>query len=386
MSPTAAPKRAKAPAKGSKPGTAPAAPPDAPRMPPAPAPPAAWAPAPAPAAASVTPPVPPAPVVSRRAPPPTDQGTGAADFFRSTYEVARKEVLQHIRTKRLLIIGLFFLLVLQIVTMVIPLAFDLVKDAPTDSQTSHENQWFFVHLNASVFGGLFAIQLLCIVLTADAVCSEWSGRTIFLLLSKPVSRSAFVVGKYIGSVISIMPVIVGVYILQYLLMMAVYAGQPDASDVMGFVRMLGILVLGAMAIAAVALFFSTLTRSNVLSLMLTLLCALILFPIVSFIGDIQYNVDEFRQARDGGFDSQDDLPDPSDWKYDWSHYAYPGTTLSAAPGQLLPESERDDLPAFSGLLPQHAPTRTWFSITMGLVYTGGLLGLSILRVNRRNFE
>ncbi len=314
----------------------------------------------------------------RRAPVP--ESTGAGDFFRSTYEVARKEVQQHIRTKRLLIIGLFFILVLQVVTMVFPLAFDQVDEAPDAGDTSHENTWFFIHLNASVFGGLFAIQLLCIVLTADAVCSEWSNRTIFLLLSKPVSRTAFVVGKYIGSIISIMPVILGIYILQYFVMMLVYKGQPSGDDVLGFVRMLGILVLGSMSMAAVALFFSTLTRSNVLSLMLTLLSALIVFPIVSAIGDIQYSVDQFKERND------DRVLDSEDWKYDWSHYAYPGTTLSAAPGQLLPAEDRDEVGAFSGLIPQHAPQRTWLSVVMGLAYTSLLVGFSILRVNRRNFE
>ena len=44
-----------------------------------------------------------------------------SSFTHAAYEVARKEVLQHIRTKRLLIIGVFFFVVLQLVTLVIPL-------------------------------------------------------------------------------------------------------------------------------------------------------------------------------------------------------------------------------------------------------------------------
>lgn len=380
MTPSA-PKRAKA----AKPASRPTAPV---RAPPAPAPARPRLP-PAPAAASspswqtATAPAPPGPSAprapSRRHIPPATPG---ADFARSVYEVARKEVLQHIRTKRLLIIGLFFVLVLQVITMVFPLAFDLVDRAPERPEDpsepvppSNENMWFFFHLNASIFGGLFAVQLLCIVLTADSVSSEWSNRTIFLLLSKPVSRTAFVVGKYVGSLVSIMPLVAIIYTVQYLLMMAVYAGQPTGEEVAGFFQMLGILSLGAMAMAAVALFFSTLSKSNVTALILSLLCALILFPLVNAIGDIHKEVDEERNRGEVDRDS---------WKYEWSHYAHPATLLNAAPGQLVPGEI--DAGAFSGVIPQVAPEKTGLAIAIGLGYTALLLGLSILRVNLRNFE
>jgi ABC-type transport system involved in multi-copper enzyme maturation permease subunit len=305
------------------------------------------------------------------------------DFLRAVYEVARKDVLQHIRTKRLLIIGIFFLVVLQLVTMVMPLTFGDMEDPPA-GDPSIENTLFFFHLNASLFGGLFAIQLLCIVLTADAVCSEWGQRTIFLLLSKPVSRTAFVVGKYIGSIVSIIPTISILYIFQYLLMMAVYPGQPTAEEVGGFALMLAMLALGAMAVSAVALFFSSLTRSNVLSLILTLLMAFFLFPIIGAIGDIQYGFDQSESFRDGG--DGEEL-DPKDWKYDWSHYATPSGALSAAPGLLFPGNEDDDFGfSLSLFIPQFAPQRLWMAVLSGIGFITLFVGLSIWRVNRRNFE
>lgn len=381
MTPTAssAPKRAKTakPATPSaSPRLAPATPPPAPaRMPPA-----TWEPA---ASASSAPPAPPTSHASSRRAAWAPSENPTADFTRSVYEVARKEVLQHIRTKRLLIIGLFFVLVLQVVTMVFPLAFDLVDEEPGRSEDpadpappSHENMWFFFHLNASIFGGLFAVQLLCIVLTADSVSSEWSNRTIFLLLSKPVSRTAFVVGKYVGSLASIMPLVAIIYTIQYFVMMAIYAGQPTGTEVAGFFQMLGILSLGAMAMSAVALFFSTLSKSNVTALILSLLCALILFPLVNAIGDITAEVDQERNRGDG--------IDRDAWKYNWSHYAHPGTILNAAPGELVPGNV--DAGAFSGVIPQVAPEKTGLAIAIGLGYTALLLGLSILRVNLRNFE
>jgi ABC-type transport system involved in multi-copper enzyme maturation permease subunit len=304
------------------------------------------------------------------------------DFARAVYEVARKDVLQHIRTKRLLVIGIFFFVMLQLVTMVIPHVFGELED-PEPGQSSLENTFFFFHLNASLFGGLFAIQLLCIVLTADAVCSEWGQRTIFLLLSKPVSRTAFVVGKYLGSVVSIVPTISALYILQYLVMMAVYPGQPTGDEVVGFALMLLMLTLGAMAVAAVALFFSSLTRSNVLSLILTLLTTFFLFPIVGAIGDITYGFDQSEEFRTGG---DGDGLDPEDWKYDWSHYATPTGTLAAAPGLLFPDDDDGDGFSLSLFIPQFAPQRTWMAVLSGLGFIALFVGLSILRVNKRNFE
>ena len=300
------------------------------------------------------------------------------DFMRSAYEVARKDVLQHIRTKRLLVIGVFFFVVLQIVTMVIPLAFGFADDDPPAGSTSLENQMFLVHLNASFFGGLFAIQLLCVVLTSDAVCSEWGNRTIFLLLSKPVSRTAFVVCKYLGSLASILPLVVIIYLVQYLVMMLVYAGQPTGDEVIGFFQMLGMLVLGSMSIAAFALFLSSLTRSTTMALILSLLNIIILLPLLSAIGDITMFIDIEKGEGDEGIDMED-------WKYDWSHY-FPAAALNSAPQLLIPSDGEEFGGTFSGLIPQNVPQRTPLAAFSGLFYTALFVGLSIWRVNRRNFE
>jgi ABC-type transport system involved in multi-copper enzyme maturation permease subunit len=317
---------------------------------------------------------------------PANQGFAAADqrrsdFVRAVYEVARKDVLQHIRTKRLLVIGIFFFVVLQLVTMVIPLAFGIADDNPPAGSPSRENEMFNFHLNASFFGGLFAIQLLCVVLTSDAVCSEWGNRTIFLLLSKPVSRTAFAVGKYVGSVASVLPLILVIYIVQYFLMMAVYAGQPTADEVVGFIEMLGLLVLGSLAITAFALFLSSLTKSTTMALILSLLSVIILLPLLTAVGDITLIVDEISREADGG-DFQE--PDLESWRYDWSHY-FPGAALNSAPGRLFPDQDVG-FGSFSGLIPQSAPQRTALAAVSALVYTGLFLGLSIWRVNKRNFE
>ncbi|MFA5943348.1 MAG: ABC transporter permease, partial [Candidatus Thermoplasmatota archaeon] len=185
---------------------------------------------------------------------------GQSTFWNAMWQVARKEILQHIRTKRLLIIAGVIIFALALVTLVfgpnIARSFD---DFGFQSDAATENLLLSVFLG---FLGLVFIQLLPIILTADAVCSEWSSRTIFLLLSKPVSRTAFVFGKYVGSLVTVVVTLVVLLGLDYAIMQPLYSGEPDAQDILGFAKFLGFLCVGSAALAAMALFFSTVTRST----------------------------------------------------------------------------------------------------------------------------
>jgi ABC-type transport system involved in multi-copper enzyme maturation permease subunit len=203
-----------------------------------------------------------------------------SSFTHAAYEVARKEVLQHIRTKRLLIIGSLLVVALVLITIVfgpsITRGFNVAELG-----ISGENLLFIAFLT---FGGYLFIQLLAIVLTADAVCSEWSSRTIFLLLSKPVSRSAFVLGKFAGSLATIVATLVILLPLDYAIMQGLYKGTPSGGEVLGFLGAVGVLVLGCAALAALALFFSTLTRSTTMALLMTLGAWIIGFKVIGSIG------------------------------------------------------------------------------------------------------
>ena len=210
-------------------------------------------------------------------------GTSATTWH-AVWEVARKEILQHIRTKRLLIIGGLIIFALVLVTLVfgprIARSFD---DFGFQSDTATENLLLSAFLG---FLGLVFIQLLPIVLTADAVCSEWSSRTIFLLLSKPVSRTAFVLGKFLGSLITVVATLVVLLGLDYIIMQPLYSGTPDGEDVLGFVKFLGMLCLGSAALAAMALFFSTVTRSTAIAILITLGVWLVGFNLIGNLGNI----------------------------------------------------------------------------------------------------
>ncbi len=289
-------------------------------------------------------------------------------FWHGAYEVARKEVLQHVRTKRLFIIGGLLIASLAFITLFVGPRF--LANQEDIGGTSLENFVFLIYFSTLFVGGYFFIQLLAIVLTADAVCSEWSSRTIFLLLSKPVSRMSFLIGKFAGSVLTIAMTILVLFSLDYLVMQPFYDGSPSANEVGRFFGAVGILILGAAAFASVALFFSTLSRSTVVSLLLTLAMWIIVFPLIT-------NLGLFTTIGDRDFDGDFDSP-----RIDWSRYLSPGAAMSIA-GEILvkDDSTRAAFEFLSG-----TPAHMSWAIVALVAHTVIWFGLSLLIVQRRNFE
>lgn len=288
-------------------------------------------------------------------------------FWNAVLQVARKEVLQHIRTKRLLIIGGLLALSLALITLVFGPA--ILRGIPS-AGVAKENVVFLAYFSVFFIGGYFFLQLLPIVLTADAVCSEWANRTVFLLLSKPVSRSAFVLGKLLGSYVTVAATVVVLFGLDYALMQGFYSGSPSGGEVLGFVEALGVLILGAGAFAAIALFFSTLTRSTVLSLLMTLGVWIMVLPLLGQVG-------LFAALGDRSFNGDLSASRIDNWRY-----LSPGSDMAVAGKFLVPDAQVRDALSFLS----QAPNSNALAILSLVLYTGAFLGLSLLVVQRRNFE
>jgi len=296
-------------------------------------------------------------------------------FLRGAYEVGRKEVTQHLRTKRLLIIGILFVISLVFVTIVLPL---LIENSTGERFYDEEaaeapaNQVFGIYLGAGgigFLGGVFFIQLLAITLTADAVTSEWSHRTIFLLLSKPVTRSAFVLGKFLGSFVTVAVTFVSLFILDYLALLAVFPGAPSGADLGAFASALGILVLGAAAYSGMALFLSTVTKSSVVAFILALALWVLVFPLLTLPGQLIFMAD----FNDAGPEEVD----PTDMKYEFWSYLDPGSSMRVAPKNMLSEDAFGFGPSVS---------RASGAVLALLVHAGVYVTAAFFVVQRRNFE
>jgi len=293
------------------------------------------------------------------------------DFVRAAYEVARKEFMQHLRTKRLLIITGFLVLFLGLFMFVF--GPEIVRDI-SFTETSRQHIVLSFYFAAGLVGGLQFTQLLALVLTLDAVCSEWSNRTIFLLLSKPVPRSAFVTGKFLGNLFTIAVTLVPLFLLTYLLMIPAYSGSPSGKEFLGFLGMLGFILLGAAAFASFSLFVSTLTKSTLMSALIVMAMWLIGFPLLG-------NIGTFTSFDDPGVELDD-------WPADWSRYLNPSSMMQAG-AKLLVTSEADqDLLDFIdyGAIFSFSAQRLWLAgVGLGAFTVVFFLG-SLLVVQFRNFE
>ncbi len=235
-------------------------------------------------------------------------------FWNAFVQVARKEFIQHFRTKRLLFVGLLLLLTMGLATVVGPkliyeeqrawesqIDYDESGEAiEPDYSNFQPNPVMTTYLAAPLIGGFMFLQLMAIILTSDSVCSEWQNRTIFLLLSKPVPRSAFILGKFAGTVGALSLVILVVVLACYVGMnLLLPEGEPG--DGLAFMLAAGVLLLGAAGFAAFSLFMSTVTRSTIMSTLAGLGAWLLLFPVLGSVGYFVAIADEdFR--NEGQFD------------------------------------------------------------------------------------
>src|SRR5687768_9671225 len=99
------------------------------------------------------------------------------------------------------------------------------------------------------------VPLLCMGLIAQ----EWASGTIESLMTAPVGEADVVLGKFAGSLLLFLLLLVPT--LLYVVLLAIY-GNPDYGPI--FSGYLGILLVGALFIA-IGLFCSSLTRSQVVA-------------------------------------------------------------------------------------------------------------------------
>jgi ABC-type transport system involved in multi-copper enzyme maturation permease subunit len=105
--------------------------------------------------------------------------------------------------------------------------------------------------------GLVAVTLfgliVAVFIAAGLVHKEVEKRTVFILFSKPVSRAAFITGKFFGLCVTMAVVLAGMGVFLFLLVWLV-AGDPSGM-ILAAVAMIYVQLL---AIMAVTIFFSTL--------------------------------------------------------------------------------------------------------------------------------
>lgn len=296
--------------------------------------------------------------------------------------IAYKEILVNIRTKRLFIIGGIFLVVFLAVTVLMSYVFKeplqmLGQFAAEEgfATPSPANLVFGFYLLVPIVGGMTILKLLAISFTFDGIVREYEDKSLFLLLSKPMSRASLVYGKFIGSFGGVAILFLCVAMLGYGLTQLITRDLVTGRELVGYLGALAILVLGMAVYASLSLMSSAIWKSTTVSVIFTLGVLLFALPMVS-------GIVRFAIILVGGVSAEEP------WLVFMTHLD-PGFSMKAAVAPLLWSIGLggEQAGTFVGLLSGgFSPAKTWLAMAMLAGETVLFLGITQWLVARRNFE
>ncbi len=181
--------------------------------------------------------------------------------------VASKEFLDDLKSKRLLLIGIFYIGIGLLMSGGVWFLYTKGWLPPTILATSTPADLVLGVMNlASIL-----LMILAIMLPSDSVSQEKSSRTIYQLLSKPVRRRSVIIGKYLGCLAVISSLFIISAILSYVLTTVITGVLPGAGHVALIALALLVMLLLFAVYVAMGILVSTITRNPLVSIVISLL-------------------------------------------------------------------------------------------------------------------
>jgi ABC-type transport system involved in multi-copper enzyme maturation permease subunit len=202
--------------------------------------------------------------------------------------------------------------------------------------------------------GLAAINFFCVLIAIftgiNLVYKEIEKKTVFNILSKPVSRDQFIIGKFLGLALTMLTALAAMAVI-FFLFVVLSGGGFDLRIVLYFFM----LFLELLVIVAISLFFSSFT-TPILSFVFTVSLYLI--------GHIMWTFNEFKTV----------LRSPL-WRYFAQGLYY-----------LLPNLDKFNIKNEVVLNTVFNPWSILFSVFYALAYILALLAVTILVFRGREFQ
>ncbi len=196
----------------------------------------------------------------------------------------------------------------------------------------------------NIFGVLIAIFL-----GISLVSKEIDKRTIYTILSKPIRRSEFLLGKYVGLLITLL---VNTTVMSAFFGATLWTmGAPVPGEIFATI---GMIYVELMLVTAVGLFFSTFTTAT-----LSAIFTIAVYVIGHLSGDL---IGLAKKASAGG-----------SWMLQFVYYA-------------LPNLENFNFKGYASHLVPIPPSLIGFGLLYGLVYTAVLLSLANAIFRSREFK
>ncbi len=203
--------------------------------------------------------------------------------FRIIYEVTRKEILEHFKTKRLLVIAIVFTAVFLIVAV---LGNYLVGGAGGD-EPAYEQGPNTVLLLMISFTALFP-PIIAIALGYDSIVGERTRRSLHLILSKPVDRSSIFIGKFLSIFLSIVIIYLIVGTIGYILVIVLSGQIPSLEEVSRAYAAIGLILFSAGCWVLFIMLFSTSFKTVTSTIIFSVLFWLFILNIISQSGFLYY--------------------------------------------------------------------------------------------------
>ena len=205
--------------------------------------------------------------------------------IRVIYEVFRKEISEHFKTKRLLIISIIF----AVVFLIVAVWGNYIVGGGGDDEPAYEagaNDVLILMLSiTSIFPPILAIAL-----SYDTIVGERTRRSLHLILSKPVDRSSVFIGKFLGSFISIVIVYLIVCTLGYGLVVALSGKVPSLDEAGKAYAAIGIILFSAACWVLFVMLFSTSFKTITSTLIFSIMFWFLILNFISMSGWIYYMV------------------------------------------------------------------------------------------------
>ncbi len=198
--------------------------------------------------------------------------------------IFKKEMREHFRTKRLVVIGAIFALVFIVISLYGGILSGRGGSEPT-FKAGANSVLGMVLTFTSFFPGLMAI-----VMSYTAIAGERSRKSLILILSKPVKRPAVFLGKFLSSYLAIVLVYLVVMTTGYICVVAASGRVPSAEEVARAYGAVGFVLMAMACWVSFAMFLSTALKNPMTVVVTAIMVWFLIMPIVSSVGMIYWMV------------------------------------------------------------------------------------------------
>ncbi|MGD0327894.1 MAG: ABC transporter permease subunit [Halobacteriota archaeon] len=193
-----------------------------------------------------------------------------SEFSESAYKflaIAQKDFQSAVKTKRFIIFGVIFVLFALVGAYYgnvdVARGISPISGAPNPT-TQPVNYAISVSYS---YGGEAILVILALALSYDALTGERSARTLAQLVVRPITRRTILFGKFVAYLAAAGGLFVVTTLVLYIGLSIITRNVPSSSDVGYLILSMGIILLYVMSFIAIGLLISSLTRTNLDSLL-----------------------------------------------------------------------------------------------------------------------